>query len=84
MEKQVGRITHYFGKLGVAAIELEDELKAGDTIHIQGHTSDWTQEVESMQIEHDVVEKAGPGDVVGMKVGGHAREHDVVYKVIEE
>jgi len=84
MEKQVGRITHYFAKIGVAAIELEGELKVGDTIHVKGHTSDWTQEVASIQIEHEQVEKAGPGDVIGIKVDGHAREHDVVYKVSEE
>ncbi len=84
MEKQVGRVTHYFGKIGVAAIELEDELKVGDTIHVRGHTSDWKQRVDSMQVEHDAVEKAGPGMVVGIKVEGHAREHDVVYKVIDE
>lgn len=84
MEKQVGRITHYFGKPGVAAVELEDELKVGDTIHIKGHTSDWTQEVASMQIEHESVEVAGPGDEVGIKVKGHAREHDLVYKVVED
>jgi putative protease len=81
MEKQVGRITHFFSKIGVAAIELEDELRVGDTIHVKGHTSDWTQGVSSIQIEHDEVEKAGPGDVIGIKVERHAREHDVVYKV---
>lgn len=84
MEKQIGRVTHYFGKVGVAAVELEGELEAGDTVHFKGHTSDWTQKVDSMQIEHDQVEKAGPGDVIGMKVEGHAREHDLVFKVIEE
>jgi translation elongation factor EF-1alpha len=84
MEKQVGRVTHYFGKIGVAAVELEDELKAGDTIHFKGHTSDWTQDVESIQIEHETVEKAGPGDEIGIKVKEHAREHDIVYKVLEE
>ena len=84
MEKQVGRITHFFSKIGVAAIELEDELKVGDTIHVKGHTSDWTQNVSSMQIEHDKVEKAGPGDEIGIKVEGHAREHDIVYKVVED
>ncbi|NPV60318.1 MAG: hypothetical protein HPY75_11765 [Actinobacteria bacterium] len=84
MEKQVGRVTHYFGKIGVAAIELEDELKVGDIIHVRGHTSDWKQRVDSMQVEHDTVEKAGPGAVVGIKVEEHAREHDVVYKVIED
>lgn len=84
MEKQVGKITHYFSKPGVAAVELEDSLKVGDTIHIKGHTSDWTQSVESMQIEHDQVEEAGPGDDIGIKVEDHAREHDIVYKVTEE
>jgi putative protease len=84
MEKQVGRVTNFFGKAGVAAVELEDELKVGDTIHFKGHTSDWTQKVESLQIEHDMVNKAGPGDVIGIKSEGHAREHDVVYKVMEE
>lgn len=84
MEKQVGRVTHYFGKIGVAAVELEDELRVGDTIHFKGHTSDWTQEVESIQIEHESVEKAGPGDEIGIKVTEHAREHDIVYKVLEE
>ncbi len=84
MEKQVGRITHFFGKAGVAAIELEDELKVGDTIHVEGHTSDWTQQVDSLQIEHESVEKAGPGDVVGLKIDGRAREHDLVYKVVDE
>ncbi len=84
MEKQVGRVTHYFGKVGVAAIELEDELRVGDTIHVKGHTSDWTQKVDSMQIEHQQVQEARAGDVIGIKVSEHAREHDVVYKVIED
>lgn len=84
MEKQVGRITHFFGKINVAAVELEDELRVGDTIHVKGHTSDWTQEVKSMQIEHDEVEKAVPGDVIGLRVDGHARENDVVFKIVED
>jgi translation elongation factor EF-1alpha len=84
MEKQIGRVTHYFGKVGVAAVELEGELNVGDAIHFKGHTSDWTQKVDSMQIEHDQVEKAGPGDVIGIKAEGHAREHDLVFKVVEE
>ena len=84
MEKQIGRITHFFGHLNVAAVELEGELKVGDTLHFKGHTSDWTQAVASMQIEHDSVDKAGPGDVIGMKVEGHAREHDLVFKIVED
>ncbi|MFW6158059.1 MAG: type II toxin-antitoxin system HicB family antitoxin [Planctomycetota bacterium] len=83
-EKKIGRVTHYFGNINVAAIELEDELNVGDTIHIKGHTSDWTQPVDSMQIEHDSVESAGKGDSIGIKVTDHAREHDEVFKVVED
>lgn len=84
-EEQIGRVTHYFGKIGVAAIEItEGTLSVGDTIHIKGHTSDFTQAIDSMQIDGKSVEKAGVGDSVGLKVAGHARVHDVVFKVAEE
>jgi putative protease len=84
-EKQVGVVSHYFGHIGVAAIELTDgPLEVGDTIHILGHTSDFNQPVDSIQIEHESVEAAKKGDSVGIKVVEHARVHDVVYKVIEE
>ena len=82
-EKEIGKISHYFNKIGVAAIELTGDLQVGDTIHVKGHTSDWKQEIDSMQIEHDSVEKAGPGMSVGIKVEGHAHVHDVVYKVTD-
>ena len=82
-EQKVGVVTHYFGHIQVAAVEITDgELCVGDTVHIKGHTSDFTQQVESMQIEHEAVEKAGVGQVIGMKVTEHAREHDEVFKVI--
>lgn len=80
-EEEIGRVTHYFNKIGVAAIELSGTMAVGDTIHVKGHTSDWTQEVDSMQIEHDSVQSAGAGDSVGIRVPGHAHVHDVVYKV---
>jgi putative protease len=81
-EQKVGIVTHYFGKLSVAAIELTDgELNVGDTIHVKGHTSDFTQSVDSMQLEHDSVEAAAVGQSVGIKVVEHAREHDEVFKV---
>jgi len=82
-EEEIGRITHFFNKIGVAAIQLTGNLAVGDSIHVKGHTSDWTQSVDSMQIEHDSVDSAGPGDSVGIKVEGHAHEHDVVYKVTD-
>ena len=80
-EEKVGVVTHYFTKAMAAAIHLEGELKVGDTIHIKGHTSDFTQVLDSMQIEHVDVQAAKAGDNIGIKVKEHAREHDVVYKV---
>lgn len=68
----------------MAAIEITDgSLCVGDTIHIKGHTSDFTQTVDSMQIDNESVEEATVGQNVGIKVADHAREHDVVYKVTE-
>jgi len=81
MEKSVGKVTHYFGRLGVAALSLTDTLRVGDIIHIVGHTTDLTQRVDSMQIEHQAIEEARPGDDVALRVAGRVREHDVVYKV---
>ena len=82
-EEEIGAIMHYFDKAGVAAFKIEKgELNVGDTVHIVGHTSDITTTIESMQIEHDKVEKAGVGDAVGIKVPGKVREHDRVFKVV--
>jgi translation elongation factor EF-1alpha len=81
-EQEIGVVSHYFGKIGVAAIDITGgELRVGDTIHIKGHTSDFTQEVGSMQIEHASVEVARAGESIGIKVVDHAREHDKVFKV---
>jgi translation elongation factor EF-Tu-like GTPase len=84
-EELVGTVTHYFGKAQVAGIQLtEGELHVGDTIHIQGHTSDFTQTVDSMQIDRKAVETARVGDLIGIRVAEHAREHDQVYRVLPE
>ena len=84
-EQKIGVITHYFGKIGVAAIEVTaGELRVGDTIHVKGHTSDFTQTVDSMQLEHDTVQSAKKGQTVGVKVTEHARQHDEVFKVTPE
>lgn len=82
-EELVGKITHYFGKIEVGIIELSKGLKAGDTIHIKGSTSDFEQVVDSMQVEHKDIEKAKKGDVIGLKVKEKVREGDEVYKIIE-
>lgn len=82
-EMQVGKVTHYFSKIGVAVIEITDgSIKVGDEIHIKGHTSDFKQKVHSMQIEHEKVELAELGQSIGMKVHEPVRANDLVYKEI--
>lgn len=81
-EQQIGRVTHYFGHIQVAAIEITDGvLRVGDTIRIKGHTSDFTQTIDSMQIDKKPVQEAVAGQTIGMKVKEHARPHDLVFKV---
>jgi len=79
--KEIGKVTHYYTKIGVAVIELTDTIKVGDTIRIKGATSDFTQTVDSMQIEHKNVKVAKAGDSIGLKVDDRVREGDQVYKV---
>lgn len=81
-EKEIGKITHYYGNIGVGIIELSDTLKLGETIHIKGYTSDFTQTIDSMQIEHANVSQAQAGDVIGIKVSQKVHPHDKVFKVI--
>ena len=81
-EEEVGRISDYFKKIGVAAIEItKGSLSVGDTIHIKGHTTDFTQSVDSMQVEHLSVSVAKAGDSIGIKVKDAVRDSDIVYKV---
>ena len=79
--KLVGKIAHYFGNIGVAVIELSGVLKAGDTIRIVGGATDFTQAVESMELEHKKIETAKAGDSVGLKVDQKIREGYRVYKI---
>jgi len=82
-ERLVGKVTHYFSHLSVAVVQLETgTLREGDTIHIKGHTSDFYQRVASMEVDHVHVAEARPGQSFGLKVSGHAREHDGVYRVV--
>jgi putative protease len=82
-EQLVGSVTHFFPKAGVIAIEVTGgELQVGDSIHVVGHLTDFTEEVGSMQIEHEQVPAVKQGDLVGIKVTGHARPGDDVYRVL--
>jgi len=80
--KRIGVVTHYFGHVSVAILKLESgSLRVGDMIHIQGHTTDFKQKVESLQVDHLPATEVGPKDDFGLKVIGQVREHDVVFKV---
>ncbi len=80
-KKLVGKMSHYFTKIGVGVIELSDELKVGDRISIEGATTNLQQTVNAMEIEHEKVQSAGAGQSVGMKVEQRVREGDLVYKL---
>ena len=81
-EQRVGVVTHYYNHLSVATLRLEPgaTLRIGDVIHILGHTTDFSQRVESLEVDHKSVLEVGPNDDFGVKVVDPAREHDVVFK----
>ena len=83
-EEKVGEVSKYFARAGVAGIQVEAaSLSIGDTIHIVGHTTDFTQRIESLQLENQAIEKAMPGQLVGIGVKDRVREKDQVFKVTE-
>ncbi len=83
-EVELGKVTHYFSKIGVMAIQItQDTLRVGDTIHVKGHTSDFTQKIDSMQIDGQSVDEATIGQSIGLRTKEHAREHDHVFKVVD-
>jgi putative protease len=84
MEKRIGVITHYPTRPGVGLPwQWKGGLALGDTIHIRCHTLDFTRMVDSIQMEHEDVNQAKKGENAGIRAKGHAREHDVVYKILE-
>jgi putative protease len=78
---KVGKITHYYNKIGVAVVELTDTLRVGDTIKISGHGRDFTQVVNSMQVEHEQIQEAKKKQAVGLKVDQEVKEGDEVFRV---
>ena len=80
-EREVGRVSDYFARIGVAGVDLTGPLCVGDTVHIKGHTTDFEQTVDSIQVEHAAVEKAKAGDKIGIKVNDRCRHGDHVYVV---
>ncbi|PIR58350.1 MAG: hypothetical protein COU70_01385 [Parcubacteria group bacterium CG10_big_fil_rev_8_21_14_0_10_35_15] len=79
--KLIGKVTHYFDHVGVAIVDLLETLNIGDTIRIIGGEVDFTQEVESMEIDHEKIKTAKKGDSIGMKVSERVKDGYQVYKV---
>jgi putative protease len=83
-ENQVGKVTHYFDRISVAVLQLTDKLRAGDMVHFLGHSTDFKQEVASLQIEHQNVSEANPGQDAALKVSQKVHPNDAVFKITGE
>ncbi|MBI4050325.1 MAG: hypothetical protein HY398_02650 [Candidatus Doudnabacteria bacterium] len=77
-EKKIGKVTHYYGKLGVAIVKLQKPLKVGDKVHFKGAHDDFTQEIRELQYEHQALAAAKAGQEVGIKVEQKVHENDEV------
>ncbi|MFH1369508.1 MAG: translation elongation factor-like protein [Elusimicrobiota bacterium] len=84
MEILLGTVEDYFAHVGVATLKLKKELAVGDTIRINGHTTELTQVAESMQIDHKPVNAAKSGDDIGIKVNDRVRKGDQVFKIVND
>lgn len=78
-EKPIGKVVHFFGNISVAIIEFSKEAKVGDTIRVKGAHTDFTQTIDSMQYEHQSIDKAKKGQGVGIKVSQKAHQGDQVF-----
>lgn len=80
MNIQIGKVTHYYDKIGVAVIEVvKQSLKVGDTVKISGHDKEFTQTIDSLQVEHTQVSEVPVGESCGMKVTQPVKQGDVLY-----
>lgn len=76
-----GEVTHYFPKLSVAVIKLKALVEKGDKLRIKGHTTDFKQTVNSIQLDHVSLDKAKKGEEIGLLVDSRVRQRDLVYKI---
>jgi len=81
--KPIGKVIHYYDKIGVAIVELTDEIKVGDKIKIEGGKNEFDQTVESMEVDKKSVNSAVSGDTIGMKVREKTQEGALVLKIEE-
>ena len=80
-ENSIGKVTHYFDHISVAVLQLTEAIRVGDTIHFHGHSTDFTQTVDSLQLEHQAVSEGKPGQDVALKVVQKVHPNDAVFKV---
>ncbi len=83
METRIGEVTHYYSQISVAVIQLSGDLKIGERISIIGHTTEFSQTVESMQVNHQAIDSASAGDEIALKVWDYVRRGDLVYREVE-
>jgi putative protease len=83
-EQEIGYVSKFFGQISVAAIEIKaGKSNIGDTIHTKGYTTEFNTEIESMQVEHELVERVKKGDSIGVKVARKVRRNDKVFKLVD-
>jgi translation elongation factor EF-Tu-like GTPase len=82
-EELAGEVTHFFGKINVGIVKLSGGLKNGDSIAVRGHGADFTQKVESMEINREAVEEASAGQEIGLRLSEPAKEGCKVYRITE-
>ena len=82
-KKLIGKISHFYPKISVAVLDLDDTIRVGDKISIERETGSFEQTVDSMQIEHENVQEAKKGQSIGLKVADKTREGAKVFRVIE-
>lgn len=80
--EKIGEVTHYFPHVNAAAVKiLKNSLKSGDTIYVKGHTTDFKEKVDSMQLDHVPVQEGKKGQEIGLLVKSRVRIGDSVYRV---
>jgi len=81
---RIGDVTHFYDRIGVAVIILTGEIRLGDQVHFLGRSTDFEQEVKSIQIEHQPISEAGPGQEIALKVERRVHPHDKVFTITRE
>lgn len=80
----IGEVTHFYNRIGVAVVDLTGSIEVGDQVHFFGRSTDFRQQVQSMQIEHEPISEAGRGQEVAIKVERRVRNHDKIYKLEDD